>query len=251
LASKEAMRPHNLTLVMIGAGLLWFGWFGFNSGSAVSAGTTASVAWVNTFGATGAAMAGWLITERMRDGHATSLGAASGIVAGLVAITPSCSSVSPVGALVIGLLAGVACAYAVGLKFRFGFDDSLDVVGVHLVGGLVGTLAIGFLATAEAPAKVDGLFYGGGLDQLKAQAIGAFAVLAYSFIVTWLIGKALHAIMGFRITDEAEISGIDLEEHAETGYDLTPTSAGRVGGAFSQAGVSTPNAEAVTEGARA
>ena len=159
---KEAMRPHNLTLVMIGAGLLWFGWFGFNSGSAVSAGTTASVAWVNTFGATGAAMAGWLLTERIRDGHATSLGAASGIVAGLVAITPSCSSVSPVGALVVGLLAGAACAYAVGLKFRFGFDDSLDVVGVHLVGGLVGTLAIGFLATAEAPAKVDGLFYGGG-----------------------------------------------------------------------------------------
>ncbi|MGB8381302.1 MAG: ammonium transporter [Dermatophilaceae bacterium] len=251
---REAMRPHNLTLVMIGAGLLWFGWFGFNSGSAVSAGTTASVAWVNTFGATGAAMAGWLLTERVRDGHATSLGAASGIVAGLVAITPSCSSVSPVGALVVGLLAGVACAYAVGLKFRFGFDDSLDVVGVHLVGGLVGTLAIGFLATAEAPAKVDGLFYGGGLEQLKAQAIGAFSVLAYSFIVTWLIGKALHALMGFRITSDAEISGIDLQEHAETGYDLTPTSAGHFGGAFAQAGVSSSSSsstsEAVTEGAR-
>lgn len=251
---REAMRPHNLTLVMIGAGLLWFGWFGFNSGSAVSAGTTASVAWVNTFGATGAAMAGWLLTERVRDGHATSLGAASGIVAGLVAITPSCSSVSPVGALVVGLLAGVACAYAVGLKFRFGFDDSLDVVGVHLVGGLVGTLAIGFLATAEAPAKVDGLFYGGGLEQLKAQAIGAFSVLAYSFIVTWLIGKALHALMGFRITSVAEISGIDLQEHAETGYDLTPTSAGHFGGAFAQAGVSSSSSsstsEAVTEGAR-
>ncbi len=196
---KEAMRPHNLTLVMLGAGLLWFGWFGFNAGSATAAGTTAAVAWVNTLTATAAAMGGWLFTERIRDGHATSLGAASGVVAGLVAITPSCSSVSVIGALIIGVIAGIGCAYAVGLKFRFGYDDSLDVVGVHLVGGLIGTLAIGFLATAEAPAAVDGLFYGGGLDQLKAQAIGAFSVLAYSFIVTWLIGKALHAIMGFRI----------------------------------------------------
>jgi Amt family ammonium transporter len=153
--------------------------------------------------------------------------------------------------LVVGLLAGVGCAYAVGLKFRFGFDDSLDVVGVHLVGGLIGTLAIGFLATAAAPAAVDGLFYGGGLDQLKAQAIGAFSVLAYSFIVTWIIGKALHAIMGFRIDSDAEISGIDLDEHAETGYDLTPASAGRMGaGAFAEAGVSSSTSEVVTEGAR-
>ena len=142
------MRPHNLTLVMIGAGILWFGWFGFNAGSALSAGTLASGVWVNTLGATCTAMLGWLITEKIRDGHATSLGAASGVVAGLVAITPACATVSPCGALIVGLVAGVGCALAVGLKFRFGFDDSLDVVGVHLVGGLIGTLLIGFLADA-------------------------------------------------------------------------------------------------------
>ena len=140
---KEPMRPHNLTLVMLGAGLLWFGWFGFNAGSAVAAGNTASVAWVNTMVATGAACLGWLLTERIRDGHPTSLGAASGIVAGLVAITPSCSSVSPIGAIILGAIAGVVCALAVGLKYKLGYDDSLDVVGVHLVGGLWGTLAVG------------------------------------------------------------------------------------------------------------
>ena len=174
---RDPMRPHNLTLVMLGAGLLWFGWFGFNAGSAVAASNSASVVWVNTMVATGAACLGWLLTERIRDGHATSLGAASGIVAGLVAITPSCSSVSPIGAIIVGALAGVICALAVGLKYKFGYDDSLDVVGVHLFGGLWGTLAVGFLATAAAPAGVDGLFYGGGLDQLWRQAVGAFAVL--------------------------------------------------------------------------
>ncbi|MEI2732633.1 MAG: ammonium transporter [Dermatophilaceae bacterium] len=235
---KDPMRPHNLTLVMLGAGLLWFGWFGFNAGSALSAGTTAAVAWVNTLGATAAAMAGWLITEKLRDGHATSLGAASGIVAGLVAITPSCSSVSPVGALVLGLLAGIACAYAVGLKFKLGFDDSLDVVGVHLVGGLVGTLGVGLFATAEAPAKVDGLFYGGGFEQLKIQAIGAFAVLAFSFLATLVIGKLLDLLMGFRIDSDAEVSGVDLAEHAETGYDLSAAPTGRgTGSAFAGAGI--------------
>src|SRR6476659_4415435 len=142
---KDPMRPHNLTLVMLGAGLLWFGWFGFNAGSALSAGNTASVVWVNTMVATGAASLGWLLTERIRDGHATSLGAASGVVSGLVAITPSCSSVSPVGAIILGALAGVFCALAVGLKYKFGYDDSLDVIGVHLLGGLWGTLAVGLL----------------------------------------------------------------------------------------------------------
>ena len=146
----KPMRPHNMTLVMLGAGLLWFGWFGFNAGSAVAANGLASLAWVNTLGATAAAMLGWLIVEKIRDGHATSLGAASGIVAGLVAITPACGSVDPLGALAIGLLAGIACAYAVGLKYKFGYDDSLDVVGVHLVGGLVGTLLIGFFASPLA-----------------------------------------------------------------------------------------------------
>ena len=217
---KDDMRPHNLTLVMVGAALLWFGWFGFNAGSALGANNTAAVTWVNTMAATGAACLAWLATERIRDGHATSLGAASGIVAGLVAITPACSAVTPVGAVGIGALAGVLCALAVSLKFRFGFDDSLDVVGVHLVGGLVGTVAIGFLASASAPAGVDGLFYGGGFDQLWRQVVGAGVVLTFSFVVTGLIGLALHKTLGFRVSRDAEVSGIDLEEHAETSYDL-------------------------------
>src|SRR5215216_3941104 len=222
----DPMRPHNLTLVMIGAGLLWFGWFGFNAGSAVAANNTASVVWVNTMVATGAASLGWLITERIRDGHATSLGAASGIVAGLVAITPSCSSVSPVGAIIVGALAGVICALAIGLKYKFGFDDSLDVVGVHLFGGLWGTLAVGFLATEAAPAGVNGLLYGGGFDQLWRQAVGAFSVLAFSLIMTLLIGLLLHKTIGFRVTEEEERTGVDEIEHAETGYDLGTLGAG-------------------------
>jgi len=217
---RDDMRPHNLTLVMVGAALLWFGWFGFNAGSALGANNTAAVAWVNTMAATGAACLGWLATERIRDGHATSLGAASGIVAGLVAITPACSAVTPLGAVAIGILAGVLCALAVSLKFRFGFDDSLDVVGVHLVGGLVGTIAIGFFASTAAPAGVDGLFYGGGLGQLWKQVVGALAVLTYSFVATGVIGLALHKTLGFRVERDAEVAGIDLEEHAETSYDL-------------------------------
>jgi ammonium transporter, Amt family len=226
---RDPMRPHNLTLVMIGAGLLWFGWFGFNAGSAIAAGTTAATVWVNTMVATGAASLGWLITERIRDGHATSLGAASGIVAGLVAITPSCSSVSPVGAIIVGVLAGVICALAVGLKYKLGYDDSLDVVGVHLFGGLWGTLAVGFLATEAAPAGVNGLFYGGGLDQLWRQAVGAFSVLAFSLIMTLLIGLLLHKTVGFRVSDEEEQAGVDESQHAETGYDLGTFGAGARG----------------------
>ena len=222
---KDPMRPHNLPLVMLGAGLLWFGWFGFNAGSAVSAGNTASVAFVNTLVATAAASLAWLITEKIRDGHATSLGAASGIVAGLVAITPSCSSVSPVGAIILGLVAGVLCALAIGLKYKLGYDDSLDVVGVHLVGGLWGTIAIGFFATEAAPAGVNGLFYGGGVDQLWRQAVGAFAVLIVSFVVTYLIGLVLEKTVGFRVDSDDELRGVDQTEHAETGYDLTPIGA--------------------------
>jgi Amt family ammonium transporter len=223
---RDPMRPHNLTLVMLGAGLLWFGWFGFNAGSALSAGNTASVVWVNTMVATGAASLGWLLTERIRDGHATSLGGASGVVAGLVAITPSCSSVSPIGAIILGALAGVFCALAVGLKYKLGYDDSLDVVGVHLVGGLWGTLAVGLLATADAPAGVDGLFYGGGVDQLWRQAVGAFAVLITSFVLTYLIGLLLHKTIGFRVSSDDELSGVDGSEHAETAYDLGTLGAG-------------------------
>ncbi|HZA72638.1 MAG TPA: ammonium transporter, partial [Propionibacteriaceae bacterium] len=229
---REQMRPHNLTLVMIGAGLLWFGWFGFNAGSAVAANNTASVVWVNTLVATAAAALGWLVTERIRDGHPTSLGAASGVVAGLVAITPSCSSVSPVGAIVLGAIAGVLCALAVGLKYKLGYDDSLDVVGVHLVGGLWGTLAVGLLATEAAPAGVSGLFYGGGVDQLWRQAVGAFAVLVYSGVLTFLIGFLLHKTIGFRVSEEDELEGVDSSEHAETGYDLGTLSASLRGVSF-------------------
>jgi Amt family ammonium transporter len=224
--NRDPMRPHNLTLVMTGAGLLWFGWFGFNAGSALSANGQASEVWVTTMVATCAAALGWLATERIRDGHATSLGAASGVVAGLVAITPSCSSVTPVGAIFVGAIAGVVCAMAVGMKYKLGFDDSLDVVGVHLVGGLWGTLSVGLFASAATTAGVNGLFYGGGLDQLWRQAVGAFAVLFYSFFATLLIGWLVHRTMGFRISEEAEISGIDNAEHAETAYDFATIGGG-------------------------
>ncbi|MFP5416196.1 MAG: ammonium transporter [Actinomycetes bacterium] len=219
---SKPMRPHNMTLVMLGAGLLWFGWFGFNAGSALGANTTAAVAWVNTLAATAAALCGWLLVERFRDGHPTSLGAASGIVAGLVGITPAAGSVSPLGALVIGAAAGVACAFAVGLKNALGYDDSLDVVGVHLVGGIVGTLLIGLLADPSSPAGVAGLFYGGGLDQLGRQTLGAAVVLAYSFVVTLGIGFLIHKTLGFRVSKAEELSGIDLGQHSEVGYDLSP-----------------------------
>ena len=218
---SKPMRPHNMTLVMLGAGILWFGWFGFNAGSALGANGTASHAWVTTLVATSAAMLAWLATERIRDGHFTSLGAASGVVAGLVAITPACAAVTPIGAIIVGVAAGVLCALAVGLKFKFGYDDSLDVVGVHLVGGLTGTLLIGLLASDKAPNKINGLFYGGGFDQLGKQAIGAFSVLIYSAIVTLLIGLFLKAVMKIRVAPQAELDGIDLEEHAEVAYDLS------------------------------
>ena len=217
---SEPMRPHNLTLVMLGAGLLWFGWFGFNAGSALTAGTTAAVAAVNTLAAASAACCGWLAAERVRDGHATSLGAASGIVAGLVAITPGCAAVTPVGAVAIGAITGAACAYAVGLKSRFGYDDSLDVVGVHLVGGLLGTILIGLFASASAPAGIDGLLYGGGADQLWRQVLGAVVVLIVSFVATYVIGYVLHKAMGFRIDRDHELEGIDIVLHAESAYEL-------------------------------
>ena len=215
------MRPHNLPFVMLGAGLLWFGWYGFNAGSATNSGGIAGSTFVTTTIATATAMLAWLLTEKIRDGHATTLGAASGIVAGLVVITPSCSSVNVLGALAIGAIGGCLCALAVGLKFKFGFDDSLDVVGVHMVGGLTGTILIGFFATKTAPAAVDGLFYGGGLAQLWKQLIGAFAVLAYSFIVTTILALILKYTIGLRLGEEDEANGIDEAEHAETGYDFT------------------------------
>jgi Amt family ammonium transporter len=219
---KEPMKPHNLTMVMLGAGLLWFGWFGFNAGSALAANETAGLAFINTFTATCAAMLGWLLIERIRDGHATSLGAASGVVAGLVAITPACAFVDIWGALAIGVLAGGVCALAVGLKYRLGYDDSLDVVAVHLVGGLVGTLLIGFFGTLSVNENgADGLFYGGGLGQLGKQAVAAGAVMAYSFVGALVIGFLIKITIGWRISPEAEVTGIDESEHAETAYELT------------------------------
>ncbi len=215
------MRPHNLPFVMLGAGLLWFGWYGFNAGSAVGSGGLAGATFVTTTVATAAAMLAWLLTEKIRDGHATSLGAASGVVAGLVAITPSCSSVNVVGALVIGIVAGVLCALAVGLKFKLGFDDSLDVVGVHLVGGIAGTLLVGLVAAPETGAGVAGLFYGGGFDQLWRQAVGAGAVLAYSAVGTAILALIVKYTIGLRLDAEEEVNGIDEAEHAETAYDFT------------------------------
>lgn len=217
------LRPHNMPFVMLGAGLLWFGWFGFNAGSALTAGHTAAFAWVNTLVATGAAVLGWLFTERIRDAHFTSLGAASGVVAGLVAITPAANAVSPLGAIAVGAIAGVLCCLAVGLKFRLGVDDSLDVVGVHLVGGLVGTLAIGLFATRAAPAGVDGLLYGGGLDQLWRQVVGALVVGVGSFVVTWLIATVLQRTVGFRADPEHEVTGVDAVFHGGTAYDESGT----------------------------
>ena len=217
---KEAMRPHSLPLVMLGAALLWFGWFGFNAGSAVASNGTAGLALLNTIGATVAALLAWLLVEKVRDGHATSLGAASGVVAGLVAITPACAAVNASGALIIGAVAGVLCALSVGLKFRFGIDDSLDVVAVHLVGGIVGTVMIGFVGVEV------GLFNGGGTEQLIKQIIGAGAVLGYSFIVTLIIGYALDKTIGLRVSKEVEVEGIDHKLHAESAYEMYSSSRG-------------------------
>ena len=217
-----AMRPHNVPLVMIGAGLLWFGWFGFNAGSELAPDGTAALVWINTTVATCAAMLGWLLVEKLRDGHATSIGAASGVVAGLVAITPACGALSPIGSIILGAVAGGLSAYAVGLKFRFGFDDSLDVVGVHLVSGLWGTIGAGLLSTST------GLLYGHGVKQTLLQIIVALASLVYAGAVTLVIALALKAAMGWRIDRDIEVSGIDSAEHAESAYDLV-SRAGRLG----------------------
>ncbi len=231
---KTPMRPHNLTMVMLGAGLLWFGWFGFNAGSAYAADNTAAIAATNTLLATCAAGLAWLIVEKIRDKKATSLGAASGIVAGLVAITPACANVTPMGAILLGLVAGAVCAWAVTLKYKLGFDDSFDVVGIHLVGGLVGTLALGFLASdLVEEGGQNGLLYGGDLNLLIVQIIAAAGVMVYSFILAGIIALALKATTGIRSDEEDEINGIDVAEHAETAYELGDSGAG---GAFAGVG---------------
>ena len=226
---KESMRPHSLPLVMLGSGLLWFGWFGFNAGSALAANGVAALALMNTQVAAAAALAGWLLVEKIRQGHPTSLGAASGAVAGLVAITPACAFVAPWAAVVIGLLAGVLCSLATGLKYRFNLDDSLDVVGVHLIAGIWGSVAIGFFgASSVNSVGVDGLLYGGGAALLGKQAFGVAFVAAYSFIATLIIGYAIEKTIGFRVKRDVEVAGIDLNEHAETAYEMTSSSRGGV-----------------------
>jgi len=224
---RDPMRPHSLPLVMLGAGLLWFGWFGFNAGSSLAANGIAGLALINTQVATGGAILGWLLVERVRNGHPTSLGAASGAVAGLVAITPACAFVDPWAAVVIGFVAGILCSLAVGLKYIFNIDDSLDVVGVHLVGGIWGSLSVGIFGTAAVNSiGLDGLLYGGGTELLMKQLLGVGLVFAYSFIATLIIGFAIEKTMGFRIKRENELEGIDLVEHAESAYEFAGTTPG-------------------------
>ncbi|MFG2192630.1 ammonium transporter [Streptomyces sp. NPDC048639] len=226
---KDPMRPHSLPLVMLGAGLLWFGWFGFNAGSWLGNDDgVGAVMFINTQVATAAAMLAWLAYEKIRHGAFTTLGAASGAVAGLVAITPAGGAISPLGAIAVGAIAGVLCAMAVGLKYRLNYDDSLDVVGVHLVGGVVGSLLVGLFATGGVQSDAKGLFYGGGLDQLGKQATGVFAVLAYSLVVSALLAFAVDKVIGMRVSEDVEVSGIDQDEHAETAYDFSGAGGGSV-----------------------
>ncbi|MEU6537580.1 ammonium transporter [Streptomyces sp. NPDC047000] len=227
---RDPMRPHSLPLVMLGAGLLWFGWFGFNAGSWLGNDDgVGPLMFVNTQIATGAAMLAWLAYEKIRHGAFTTLGAASGAVAGLVAITPSGGAVSPLGAIAVGAIAGVACAAAVGLKYRFNYDDSLDVVGVHMVGGIAGSLLIGLFASGKGQSDVKGLFYGGGMHQFWIQCAGVFGVLAYSLVVSAVLAFLLDKTIGMRVTEDEEMSGIDQAEHAETAYDFSGTGGGVVG----------------------
>ncbi|WP_280494940.1 ammonium transporter [Nocardia farcinica] len=211
-------RPHSLPLTMLGSGILFFGWFGFNGGSALAAGNSAAVVVLNTIAAACAGVCAWLLVEKLETGRATSLGASSGLIAALVGITPACGAVAPIGALLIGALAGGVCCLAVSLKYRFGVDDSLDVVGIHLVAGVLGTVLIGFLADPAAPNGVAGLFYGGGLDVLWRQIVAVLAVLAYTFVVTVVIAKAVDLTMGLRVPAEHERDGLDLTTHGETAY---------------------------------
>ena len=225
---NHPMPPHSLPLTLIGAGILWFGWFGFNAGSALAGNALAAQALVNTHMAAAAAMVSWLLVERLRSGHATTLGAASGLVAGLVAITPCAGFVGGMSSIYIGLIAGAICAFAISLKSKFGYDDALDVVGVHLVGGLVGSLLVGVFADAAFNSGVaaapggGGLIETGKLDLLGEQLIAVGATMAWSFGVTLVIMLVLKAVLpgGVRASDEEEETGLDLTQHSETGYAL-------------------------------
>ncbi|MBK4346747.1 ammonium transporter [Lacisediminihabitans changchengi] len=212
--SKGMSKPHNVPLTLLGAALLWFGWFGFNSGSEAAVDGVAAIAWINTLAAPAAAILGWLIVERIKDGKPTSIGAASGAVAGLVAITPACNILTPGWAIVLGILAGAVCALAIDLKFKLGFDDSLDVVGIHLVGGLLGTLYIGIFGSGI------GLIDTGSFKQLGVQALAGIGIGVYSFGLAWIIGTVIQKTIGFRITNEDEVAGVDTIVHGEEGYAL-------------------------------
>jgi ammonium transporter, Amt family len=211
--AKGMVKPHNVPLTLLGASLLWFGWFGFNAGSEAAVDGIAALAWINTLAAPAAATLGWLIVEKIKDGKSTSIGAASGAVTGLVAITPACNILTPFWAIVLGLVAGAVCALAIDLKWRLGFDDSLDVVGIHFVGGWIGTLYIGLFGNDGR-----GLFYGGGFASLGAQFVGAAAVTVFSFFTAALIGWIIQKTIGFRITSEDEVAGVDTTVHGEEGY---------------------------------
>ncbi len=216
---KTEMPQHNLPFVVLGTGLLWFGWFGFNAGSALGANNLAAYAFANSAISAAVATLTWVLTERVRGGRVTSLGACCGLVAGLVAITPAAGYVNPIGALAIGSLAGIICCLACGIKYRAGFDDALDVVGVHLVGGILGALSIGFLGTSTV-GGADGLFYGGDSGLLGEQALAVVSVAAYSFVATFIIAKVLDLIFGLRVTPDQEDDGLDLTIHGEVGYDF-------------------------------
>jgi ammonium transporter, Amt family len=254
---KEALRPHNLTLTMLGAGLLWMGWYGFNVGSIVFTGANdeenttqffseTGRTFANTTLATMAAILGWLAIEYLMHRKATSLGAASGIVAGLVAITPACGAVDIEGAVAIGAIAGGVCAWAVGLKYKFGLDDSLDVVGVHLVGGVIGTVLIGIFSTSDGAGGIDGLFYGGGFGSLGDQALGVLVAITYSGVFTAIIGLAIKYTLGLRVSEEDEVEGIDFVAHGESAYDIHTS-----GGGTGATGVLAAKTAPVSEGAHA
>jgi len=228
---REMMAPHNLPLALLGAGLLWFGWIGFNAGSALSAGYLAASAALATHLSGVGGMIGWLVLEKRLTSKATTLGAASGAVAGLVAITPAAGFLSPLPALLLGVIAGAVSLFAIRLKFRFKYDDSLDVVAVHYVGGVIGTLFVGlFAAAAVNPAvKHQGLLLGGGLTQLARQGVGVLAATAFAFTATYAIAWVLRATIGLRVTPDEESEGLDSSQHAEAAYEFTATSSlGRV-----------------------
>ena len=218
-------RPHNVPFVLLGAGILWLGWFGFNAGSALGANKVAAYALLNTQIAAGTAVLGWIIIEKLRDGKATTLGAASGAISGLVAITPACGWVSPMGSIAIGLISGAVCALATAIKGKVGIDDSLDVGAVHLVGGVVGAILTGFFASADTNGA-DGVFYGGSWDVVLEQLIAIGATLAYSAVVTAIIALAIKYTIGLRVSEEAEEVGLDESLHGETAYRFSSIGGG-------------------------